>query len=76
MWTGMIDDVTGLSFEGLNDADVLRKETLRYVQQCLNLSDDNPPFRPDDLIIRSFDVIGESICEVFNQSEYIPCVDT
>lgn len=70
MWSDEIDDATGPFFERLNDADTMRKETLRCVQQCLNLSDDKSCSLSDNLIIRSFDVIGQAICEVFSESEF------
>lgn len=68
MWIDEIDDATGQFFERLSDADILRMDTLRYVQSCLNLGDKHD-YAPDNCIIRSFDVIGEAICKVYSEGE-------
>jgi hypothetical protein len=68
VWDDEIDESTG-SLTNDYDASVeFRRQTVIFLEQCLDLDPYTPRLVPSSSIIKSFDVIGDAIREVYDIS--------
>jgi hypothetical protein len=66
VWDDEIDETTGTLTDDYDASQEFRRQTIAYLEQCLELSTCEEHLIPASAIIRSFRVIGDALCADYN----------